>query len=110
MTPNPVTPVEHVDWNLLINALVEIRRNGQVIRTGFVEDAMSDSSALWIAAEANDPRQMFEASEGHQVWVLPQELSGALRYRMTIDEIFIATPERDAERAGPITGGDAGKC
>ena len=31
---------------MLINALVEIRHNGRVIRTGFVEDAMPDSSAL----------------------------------------------------------------
>lgn len=62
---------KHVGWNLLINMWVEIRFYGRVIRTGFVDDAMPDSSAIWIAANANDPRQMFEASEGLEVWVMP---------------------------------------
>ena len=62
---------KQVGWNLLINMWVEIRCYGRVIRTGFVDDAMPDSSALWIAADANDPRQMFEASEGLEVWVTP---------------------------------------
>ncbi|RKO21817.1 hypothetical protein D7Z96_15245 [Pseudarthrobacter phenanthrenivorans] len=81
-------PRKHVEWSLLINALVDIRHNGQVIRSGFVDDAMPDSSALWIAADAAHPRQMFEAAQGHQVWVTPQELSGDLNYRMTSTLMF----------------------
>jgi len=72
MKLSQVTVRKRVGWNLLVNVWVEIRRNGRVIRTGFVEDAMPDSSALWIAADANDPRQLFEASEGFEVWVTPQ--------------------------------------
>jgi len=71
MTLNRTTPRKHVEWRLLLNTFVEIRLNGQVLRTGFVEDAMPDSSALWIAANKDGPRQMFEASQGHQVWVTP---------------------------------------
>ena len=74
MTLNRATPRKHVEWSLLINALVEIRRYGKAIRTGFVEDAMPDSSALWLAADAAHSRQMFESAQGHQVWVAPQEL------------------------------------
>lgn len=88
MTLNRATPRKHGDWSLLINALVEIRHHGMAIRTGFVEDAMPDSSALWLAADASRPRQMFEAAQGHQVWVTPQELSGDLNYRMTATQIF----------------------
>jgi hypothetical protein len=88
MTLNRVTPRKHVEWSLLINALVEIRRYGKAIRTGFVEDAMPDSSALWLAADAAHSRQMFESAQGHQVWVAPQELSGDLNYRMTAAQIF----------------------
>jgi hypothetical protein len=77
---------------MLINALVEIRHNGHVIRTGFVEDAMPESSALWIAADANNSRQMFEASQGHEAWVTPQQLSGDLSDRMTASQIFRTTP------------------
>jgi hypothetical protein len=88
MTLNRTTPRKHVEWSLLLNTFVEIRLNGQVLRTGFVEDAMPDSSALWIAADRHGPRQMFEACEGHQVWVTPQELCGELRYRMTAKQMF----------------------
>jgi hypothetical protein len=72
----PSTPGKYVEWNLLINTRVEIRHDGRVIRTGTVEEAMPDSSALWIAADGNGPRQMFEMAQGHQVWVTPQDLSG----------------------------------
>lgn len=88
MTSNRATPRKHAEWSLLINALVEIRHNGKAIRTGFVEDARPDSSALWLTADAANPRQMFEAAEGHQVWVTPQELSGDLKNRMTARQIF----------------------
>lgn len=89
MKMNRATARKHLEWNLLINALVEIRHQGKAIRTGIVEDAMPDSSALWLAADAAHPRQMFEAAQGHQVWVTPQELSDDLNYRMTTAQIFV---------------------
>ncbi|WP_142060356.1 hypothetical protein [Pseudarthrobacter sp. B4EP4b] len=92
MTLKRATLHKHEEWSLLLNTFVEIRLHAKVIRTGFVEDAMTDSSALWIAADGHGPRQMFEAGEGHQVWVKPQELSGALSYRMTTKQIFEKTP------------------
>jgi hypothetical protein len=72
----PNNPRNHVEWNLLINTRVEIRHNGRVIRTGTVEHAMPDSSARWIAADGNGPRQMFEMAQGHQMRVTLQDLSG----------------------------------
>ena len=92
MTIKPTTSRKHAEWALLVNALVEIRHNGKVLRTGFVEDAMPDSSALWIAADNRNSRQIFEAAEGHEVWVTPQELSRDLNYRMTISQLFKAAP------------------
>jgi len=83
MAPNRATPRKHVQWNLLTDTMVEIRLNGQVIRSGMVEDVMPDSSALWLAADSENPRQIFEVCQGHQVWVTPQQLCGELRYRMT---------------------------
>lgn len=83
MTLSPVSPRQHHVWSLLINAFVEIRQNGKIIRTGIVEDAMPDSSIVWVAGDGIRSRQMFEVSQGHQVWVAPQELSGDLNYRMT---------------------------
>jgi len=37
------------EWNLLIGAPVEITRWGTLVRIGIVEDAMPDSSLLWVA-------------------------------------------------------------
>jgi hypothetical protein len=80
-----------VQWNLLINTVVEIRLHNRTIRTGLVDDVMADSSALWLAADGENPRQIFEVCQGHQVWVTPQQLSGELSYRMTTQQIFGTT-------------------
>ena len=70
-------------WNRLVGATVEIRQHGEPIRTGTVEAAMPDSSALWLASDGIHPRSMYEAALGYQVWVEPRELAGTNCYRMT---------------------------
>jgi hypothetical protein len=102
MPPNRATPRKHVQWNLLINTVVEIRLHGHTIRTGLVEDVMPDSSALWLAADSNNPRQIFEVSQGHQVWVTPQQLSGELSYRMTTQQIFRTTTAKPGVLIAPM--------
>jgi hypothetical protein len=79
---------KHDDWTQLVNAPVEVRRYGQTVRTGVVDNVMPDSSALWIAAEGIHPRQLFEAALAYEVWVGPQELSGAAAYRLTSNPLF----------------------
>lgn len=88
MTTVNETPHKHTDWALLTNALVEIRRHGATIRTGIVDAVMQDSSMVWIAADATHPRQLFEASEDHEIWVALQEHKGPLTYRMTAEHVF----------------------
>ena len=56
------------DWTLLINAPVEIRKNGRLVRSGTVDQAMPDSSIIWLAAEGQYTRRLFEAKEGFEVW------------------------------------------
>lgn len=75
-------------WRLLIGALVEIRRYDQAVRTGFVEDAMPDSSALWIAANGVKLRSMYEAAENYTAWAEPQQLTGQAAYKMTSEQLF----------------------
>ena len=98
MTLNEATHQQHFEWSQLANVSVEIRQNGQTIKKGIVEDAMPGSSALWIANDHTGPRRIFEACEGHQVWVIPQELSGNLTYRMTTQQIF-------GQEECPVTAG-----
>lgn len=50
------------DWNRLTGATVEIRRNGELIRTGTVDDVMPDSTALWLAADSSHPQAIYEAA------------------------------------------------
>jgi hypothetical protein len=79
---------KHLQWNDLLNALVEIRHSGSTVRTGFVDDAMPDSSVVWIAPDGSRGRKLFEASEGYELWVKPQPLEGDLQYRMTVQRIL----------------------
>ena len=55
---------QYIHWRRLIGATVQIRQHGQIIRTGTVDDAMADSTALWIAGDATQPRTMYEAALG----------------------------------------------
>jgi hypothetical protein len=68
--------VNYPAWNRLIGALVEVRQYGTIIRAGFVEDAMPDSSMLWLAADGVNLRTMYEAALDYQAWVEPQNLGG----------------------------------
>ena len=76
------------DWNRLIGAYVQIRRKNQVIRSGVVDDAMPDSSILWLASDGINPRAMFEAADGCAAWVEPQQLTGEASYRMTSFQLY----------------------
>lgn len=76
----------YIHWSRLIGATVQIRRNGRIIRTGTIDDAMADSTALWIAGDATQPRTMYEAARGIEVWADPKEAEHGLCYRMTSTE------------------------
>lgn len=56
------------DWQRTLGQHVEVRRYGEIVRTGTVEDVMSDNSILWISAEGAFPRQMVERVEGYEVY------------------------------------------
>ncbi|MDQ0864540.1 hypothetical protein [Arthrobacter globiformis] len=79
----PMKGYKHGDWKHLLHAPVEIRHGGKTVRAGLVDAVMPDSSALWIAAEGNLPRQMYDAARGYEVWVTPRELDGHSAFRMT---------------------------
>ena len=78
-----MTSYRHHEWARLIGAPVEIQKHGDVIRTGIVDDAMPDSSMIWIASDEKSTRTLFEAAQGFQVWVEPRQLEGISSYRMT---------------------------
>lgn len=56
------------DWQRALGQHVEVRRHGEIVRTGTVEDVMPDNSILWISAAGPFPREMFERAEGYEVY------------------------------------------
>ena len=78
-----MTKHRHDEWHLLVGAMVEVHKNGILIRSGRVDDAMPDSSLIWLAADGADTRALFNAAEGFEVWVEPRQLDGKMSYRMT---------------------------
>ena len=74
---------QHLHWRRLIGETVQIRQHGHIIRTGTVDEAMTDSTALWIAGDAAQPRTMYEAAQGIEVWTEPDEAGDGLFYWTT---------------------------
>lgn len=69
----PLPAYRHDDWSQLVGAFVEVWLNKQCLRSGYVDDAMPDSSALWLAADEFDGRALIAKVEGYEVWVEPAE-------------------------------------
>lgn len=79
---------QYIHWRRHIGATVQIRQHGQIIRTGTVDDAMADSTALWIASDATQPRTMYEAALGIEVWTEPEEDEDGLCYHRTTSAVL----------------------
>lgn len=83
-----MTNHKHTQWEELTGALVEVRQSGTIVRTGIVDAAMPDGSAIWITSDSNQPRRIYEKAEGFLVYVEPKQLSGPFTYRMTRYQLF----------------------
>ena len=75
------------DWSRLIGTPVEVRKDFRLVRAGVVDDAMADSSALWLAADSVHGRALFAASEGYEMWIRPQKLDGKLCFKMAANNL-----------------------
>lgn len=64
-------------WHRLIGSLVEIRRHGQFIRTGILDNATSSGDIAWIAADGINSRTMIEKAAGYELWPVPSRLDYA---------------------------------
>lgn len=66
------------DWSRLAGAKIEIHRHGHLVRAGIVDAVMPDDTILWLAADHNRNRELFEAAAGYEVWADPQDLPDEL--------------------------------
>ena len=60
---------KYLKWKRLIGLPVEIRQAGQTVACGIVDDAMPDSSILWLAQRGPQLRTMYERSLKYEAWV-----------------------------------------
>jgi hypothetical protein len=69
------------DWQLLIGTVVEIRRHGQLIGTGLVDNATSSGDIVWIAADGINGRTMIVKAEGYDLSITPAQLQAQKHFR-----------------------------
>jgi hypothetical protein len=55
-------------WHQLVGSRVEVRRGGDVLDVGIVDDAMADGTLLWLAQEGAKNRRIIELAVGDGIW------------------------------------------
>lgn len=76
--------IRYDDWAALVGGPVQIRRFGTVVRTGVVDTAMPDSTALWIQDNGSQPRTSYSKAEGYEAWISPRQLQPRAALRPVI--------------------------
>lgn len=72
------------DWQRAVGQYVEVRRYGETIRAGTVEEVMPDNSILWISAAGPLPRTLYERAEGYKLYArYPWDPAPILDYEQT---------------------------
>lgn len=57
------------NWRPLLGKVVQIRKNGKIVRSGVVDAITDDGLILWIAGEGACTRQMAHQHDGYEVWI-----------------------------------------
>ncbi|WP_336715251.1 hypothetical protein [Arthrobacter sp. USHLN218] len=59
------------DWQEILDQWVQIRKDGRVVRTGYVDAVTDRADILWLRGHGAQQRQLFEKTEGYLVEALP---------------------------------------
>lgn len=52
---------------LLQGDLVEIRRDGQIVRVGRIDALLPGSGILWLRQDGNEGRRIYDPADGYEV-------------------------------------------
>lgn len=55
------------DWKKLAGKQVELRKGGELVRTGFVKDVLDSADVLWLEAERFRQRTLIDKSMGFTI-------------------------------------------
>lgn len=58
-------------WGELRGHQVQVHRDGNLVRTGYVEDVMHAGDGLWLESRGIDGRALYTKAEGYSVKALP---------------------------------------
>ncbi len=61
----------HANWRDLAGRQVEVRKEGQIIRTGYVVDVAFSTDILWLEADGVNQRALFEKAMGYTICPSP---------------------------------------
>ncbi|SER28497.1 hypothetical protein [Arthrobacter sp. OV608] len=65
--PTDLIPQDSADWATLARQFVEVRRDREVYRRGYVDDVMPDGSGLWMAVDGVQARELIWREQGFTV-------------------------------------------
>lgn len=60
-------PMRINDWTLLTGASVQIRQQGQIFCSGYVDTVNADGTILWLQPPAQN-RRLYEKAEFYEAW------------------------------------------
>ncbi|MCG2624118.1 hypothetical protein LVY72_19710 [Arthrobacter sp. I2-34] len=60
-------------WGELLGRQVQIHRDGNLVRTGFVEDVTHAGDGLWLESRGIDHRALYAKAEGYSANALRAE-------------------------------------
>jgi hypothetical protein len=63
------------DWNQLLGFHVEVRLDGEVMRTGMVAETSADANVLWLAPDGAWTRTLIHKTEGYKIWIDEEHLA-----------------------------------
>jgi hypothetical protein len=85
------------DWSRLPGTEVEVHRRGKLIRSGVVDAVTPDSAMVWLSADHNGSRALFESAEGYEVWADPLDVPADPCHRNAAHQFTKESPAIDAE-------------
>lgn len=59
------------DWSDLMGLRVHVKKDGRIVRTGYVDAVSASADILWISQEGAEQRSLYEKSQGYyavSVW------------------------------------------
>lgn len=68
------------DWTPLAGACVEIRMQGQLVDSGWVDSVTGDGGILWLVNPAQI-RKLYEKAEYYEAWVIEEPAASRDRGR-----------------------------